>query len=193
MQLFRIAALSLAVLNLPPLHAASITIDFDTAATGFNLDFAPLVTALGTISAVNLEINDTGADAEFIAAGASGNTGDHLGMPGPIPLLTFDFDVDSISLVYGGNEGDITIQVRDAFNNIVDSFFQVSTSDFQPAGPIVLSGTGIRSLEWFETDGMFAPVDNLLITSTVVPIPEPSTIMLFAAGLALVGLRRRGA
>lgn len=50
-----------------------------------------------------------------------------------------------------------------------------------------MSGTGIRSLEWFETSGNFAGLDNIAITDAV---PEPSAFILLATGLFGIGLRR---
>jgi hypothetical protein len=74
-----------------------------------------------------------------------------------------------------------------AANTILDSFFQADTDIGQPAGPITLSGFGIRSLEWFETDGLFAGLDNIEIAQTT--IPEPSSLTLL--GLGVLGLARR--
>jgi hypothetical protein len=167
--------------------AASITLDFDTPATGSNIIGSPLLTSLGTITAVDAELVTFASDPEFNAAGASGNKIDHLGSPSVAKLL-FDFDVASIGLIYGGNTGDITIRVRDASSTILDSFFQASTSD-GPAGPIALSGIGIRSLEWFESDGNFAGLDNIEISDTPVEVPEPWSLTLL--GLGAFGVVRR--
>lgn len=128
-----------------PARAATIFLDFDTAATGANIITLPLVTSEGVITAVGAELVTFTTDPEFNAAGASGNKIDHLGA---LAALVFDFDVSAISFVYGGNSGDITVRVLNNANVVLDSFFQDSTGDGQPAGPITLSGLGIRRLEW---------------------------------------------
>ena len=174
------------LLAAPPASAAPILLDFDSAATGSNIIAAPLVTPFGTITASDAELVTFTSDPEFNAAGASGNKIDHVGS---VAALLFDFDVSAITLIYGGNFGDITIRVRDGSSAIVDSFFQADTSDGQPAGPITLTGTGIRRLEWFESDGSFAGLDNLEIEAAVVP--EPASILLAISGLGAFALRRR--
>lgn len=183
-------ALPLCAFLAVPSSAATFLIDFDTPGTGSTLDSSPLLTPLGTVTGANIEIRDPGGDPEFIAAGASGNVADHLDMPGPIPSLSFSFDVDSISLIYGGNSGDITIIVRDIGGTALDTFFQASTVGSQPAGPITFTAAGIRSLEWLETSGSFAAIDNVEISNNAT-VPEPSTIGLLLAGLAFFGIRRR--
>jgi len=170
-----------------PTSAAVITLDFDTPATGSGIIGSPLLTPLGSISAVDAELVTFTTDPEFNAAGAAGNKIDHLGSPSVAKLL-FDFDVQSISLIYGGNLGDITIRVRDISNAILDSFFQADTGAGQPAGPITLTGGGIRALEWFETSGSFAGLDNIQITSSVA---EPSAIALLGLALCALGFARR--
>ena len=166
-------------------HATMITLDADTPATGSNLDVSPLVTTEGTITFSGEITNLT--DPEFTAAGASGNNFDILGNGA---LLSFDFDVSSFTFIYGGNTGEFDIVARDILNNPVDSFFQASTDDGEPAGPETLSGTGIRSIFWNDTQGVFAPIDNITITTSSTPVPGPMTILLFALGLAGIGLSK---
>jgi hypothetical protein len=164
--------------------AAVITLDADTAATGSDLDIAPLVTPFGTITFTG-EIRDRDGDPDFNAAGAAGDVFDIDGTT--TATLSFSFDVSSITFIYGGNVGVFDIVARDAANAIVDSFFQASTDDGQPAGPITLSGAGIRSIFWQDPQGAFAPIDNVEIN-----VPEPGSLALLAlAGLALVGGRIR--
>jgi hypothetical protein len=187
-----VAAVMFLVALSVPASAATITLDFDTPTTGSLIIGTPLVTSLGTITATNAELFPL-SDPELTAAGATGNTIDHLGsIINPVGTLLFDFNVDAITLIYGGNLGDITIQVRDASNLVLDSFFQADTGSGQPAGPITLSGSGIRSLEWFESGGSYAALDNIAITANEIaaPVPEPASLTLLGLGLAGIAGRR---
>ncbi len=142
---------------------ADVILDADTVATGSTLDTTPLLTSLGTISATGtVEIRAT-ADPDLALAGSGGNVMDVLG-PAASATMTFDFDVNALTFVYGGNSiGDITITARDAANSIVDQFFQADTGGGLPAGPQTLAGEGIRSLTWEDSSGNFAPLDNIKI------------------------------
>jgi hypothetical protein len=176
--------------------AASITLDFDTPATGSGIIAGPLVTPFGTVAALNAELNTANGDEEFIAAGATGNTIDHVNVSAPgigsVPLtaaLVFDFDVDSLTLIYGGNNFLISIWARDLVGNEIDSLLLVDTTS-GPAGPITLMGPGIRRLEWTEPDGLFAALDNVTL-NVADTVPEPASMLLVAMGLAAAGVRRR--
>jgi hypothetical protein len=169
----------------------TIFLDADTAATGSLLGSQPLVTPYGDITFVG-EIVIGVYDPEFETAGASGNTFDILGPDDTPPgdrtaELFFDFDVISLEFIYGGNDGDINIEARDELGNMVDSFSQGSTGFLQSAGPITLSGSGIRSLYWTDTvpEQDYAPLDNITLT-----IPGPATIFLLGFG-SLALFRRR--
>jgi len=154
------AATSLAI---PPAHL----VDGDSHSL-------PWVVADGTIS-FNGQINDDGGDPEFIAAGASGNTFD-IPDDSNWAKLSFDFDVDFVEFIYGGNMGNITVEAKDNVGALVDSLYQADTFDGQPAGPVTLAagpvtldGSGIRSLHWKSTSlhNSFAALDN--ITLFIVP------------------------
>jgi hypothetical protein len=140
--------------------AATITLDADTVATGSTLDTTPLVTAYGTITFVG-EIRDRNGDAEANAAGASGDVFDILNSPNSTAEMSFDFDITEATFIYGGNSGVMDIEARDKDGGVVDSFFQASTAGGQPAGPITLSGAGIRSLYWEDPGFSFLFLDNL--------------------------------
>ena len=103
--------------------------------------------------------------------------------------------MSSISFIYGGNSGSFLAEAWDIDGNVIDSFFQASTADGQPAGPETLRGSGIRNLFWRDTSGgQFAAIDNITIEAGVASVPEPTSLLLFGTGLA--GLRawrkRRG-
>ena len=137
-------------------QAAMITLDFDTAATGSNIIGSPLVSPLGTITASGaIQLGDTGNffdDPDTNAAGASGDAiGSNVGQQ--FAVLSFDFDVSDIMFVYGGNFGGIDVEVLNSSAVVVDSFSQADTSGGQPAGPVTLSGLGIRTLRWTDSDG----------------------------------------
>lgn len=165
-------------------NAAVIYLDMDTAATGSGLGSGPLVTSEGAITFTG-EFRTTG-DPDFIAAGSSGNV---LDIDANGAMLDFGFDVSSFEFIFGGNSGEFDIVARDALNNIVDSFYQASTGDGQFAGPVTLSGVGIRSIFWNDTQGSFAPIDNITITTGEVPAPLPLALM--GIGVIALGFTRR--
>jgi len=174
----------------------SFTLDADTPATGSLLASQPLVTPYGDIT-FSGQIYIGSSDPDFIAVGASGGTFDILG-PHDNPAgdqtaeLFFDFDVSSLTFIYGGNDGSILIKARDALGNSLDSFYQGDTWDDEPAGPITLSGSGIRSLYWEDTvSGMdYAALDNIAVTVSAI-IPSPSAFVLAGIGVSFAGWLRR--
>lgn len=175
-----------AFLSAPPAHAVTIFLDADTPATGSNLDVLPLVTAAGTITFGNPGEIENFTDPEFTAAGASGN---HFNIDDAAgALMMFDFDVLSISLIYGGNGGVFDIEARDFGGAVVDSFFQASTGPGESAGPITLNGPGIRSIFWVDPGFNFSAIDNVSIEAQV---PEPSTLALLGLALGAVGFGAR--
>ncbi|MBA7567234.1 hypothetical protein ES708_08943 [subsurface metagenome] len=159
----------------------------------------PWVVADGTIT-FDGQISLDGGDIAFINAGASGNTFDIPDDRGWAEL-SFDFDVDSAEFIYGGQLGNITVQARDSVGAVITSFFQADTYLGQPAGPVTLYGTGIRSLYWFDTGlhNKFAALDNILLTlpgllEPIHPpgwIPAPGAVLLSSIGVGLVGWLRR--
>jgi len=165
-----------------------ILLDADSPATGSLLGTQPLVTLFGTIT-FDGEIRDRDSDPEFNAAGALGDVF-NIQFLSQTAELSFDFNVQSLTFIYGGNSGSILVEARDEFGAVVDSFFQADTYGGQPAGPVTLSGLGIRSLYWEDTVfGMtFAALDNI----TISPIPAPGAILLGSIGVGVVSwLRRR--
>ncbi len=138
----------------------SVYLDADTPTTGSLLQTQPLVTAFGTITFLG-EVRVT-SDPELAAAGSVGNVFDII-PPNADALMSFDFDVSSITFIYGGNTGGILVEARDAAGAVVDSFFQASTNTGAPAGPETLMGVGIRALYWVDPGFNFAALDNITL------------------------------
>jgi len=182
----RIVFAFLIVLSFCRLSAAQdIVLDADTPATGSNLVSTPLVTTFGTITYVG-DIN-TSTDPESTAAGSVGSVFDGQGCDPATAELFFDFDVSSITFIYGGNGGEIYVEARDSVGGVIDSFSQADTGDGQPAGPVTLSGAGIRSLYWRDNNGCFVMIDNVEIdAATSVPTMNEWGMIIFMA-LAGVG------
>lgn len=166
-----------------------LLLDFDTPASGSELSTGSWVSPLGLIEFTGEFRSVDGTDADFNAAGASGN-GLDIDNTTSIAELRFGFDVDAVAFIYGGNVGVFDIIAFDGSGNLLDSFFQASTEDGEPAGPVVLSGPGIRRLTWGDPGGFFAALDNLSI-ATGADVPAPATLALFGLGLAALGALRR--
>ncbi|MEX2217341.1 MAG: S8 family serine peptidase [Phycisphaerales bacterium] len=141
-----------------------VYIDGDTLATGSSLTTQPLVNQIGTTTFVGEFVTFT-SDPELVAAGALGNILD-VSAANPTASLRFNFDVESVTCIYGGNIGGITIEARNAANAVVDTFTQADTNT-APAGPVTLAAPGIRSIQWIDTTGgAFAGIDNIRIRAT---------------------------
>jgi hypothetical protein len=153
---------SLPLLALCPAAFAQTTVylDGDTPATGSLLQTQQLLTPLGTIDFVG-EVWAV-SDGDMLTAGAAGNGFDIVGANRDA-TMTFGFDVTSVTFLYGGNIGQITVEARDAAGNVLDVFFQADTGTGQPAGPETLMGVGIRSLYWADPSGNYAILDNITI------------------------------
>jgi hypothetical protein len=162
----------------PAAAAGVILLNFDTPATGSEIAAAPLATPLGTVSARFVYIHAPRIDPDLTAAGSMGNYIDWQRSP-PLPELLFDFDVQSISFLYGGNDADIRVTAFDAAGSEIGSFYQPALGDGQPAGPATITAEGIRRIQWttsemgcacaFESE--FLALDNVVISD--VETPEP--------------------
>ena len=166
-------------------NAGLIYLDGDTVATGSTLGNSSLSTSFGNIDFQG-EFRVGNSDAEFIAAGSTGNVFD-IDNSSRASFI-FDFDVSSFSFIFGGNSGVFDIVAKNSIGVIVDSFFQPSTDTGEFAGPLTLAGSGIRSIEWQDPGFSFAPIDNITIVTTSVP--EPSSIALLLAGLISISMRK---
>ncbi|OMH38829.1 PEP-CTERM sorting domain-containing protein [Motiliproteus sp. MSK22-1] len=162
-------------------NAGTIYLDMDTNPTGQNLGNAPLITSEGTITFLGAVSRST--DVDFEALGATGNNLD-IASFGSGASLRFNFDVTSFEFIFGGNSGQFDMVAKNIFNNTVDSFFQASTGSGEFAGPVTLSGVGIRSISWNDPAGGFAAIDN--VTITAAQVSESTSIALL--GLGLIGL-----
>ncbi|WP_135506343.1 hypothetical protein [Roseovarius aestuariivivens] len=173
-------------------QASTVTLDFDTAATGSNIvSDGSVSTSLGTVS-----LSCTGTCLNLTSNGGNGFLRHNQGTDADFAELTFGFSATSLSLVYAGDiSGVFTAQAIDRNGNVVDSFFDDNTvgalGDDVPGGTVNLFGTDIVAFRFFDGPGglSFASIDDLAIT--VAPIPLPTGLPLLAGGFMLLGLLRR--
>ena len=155
----------------PPVQVGGlIYLDADTPATGSDLDIAPLVTPHGTITFTG-EIRAI-ADNDMVPAGAAGDGFDIADQPISTAMLEFDFDVMSVTFLYGGNIGVCDVEARDVGGLVLDTF-QANTGHGEPVGPAAVSGIGIRSLVWIDPYNNYLSLDNILISPQGTTGVEP--------------------
>ncbi|THB80968.1 MAG: hypothetical protein D3926_04570, partial [Desulfobacteraceae bacterium] len=149
---------------------ADIFLDADTPATGSTLDTTPLSTEFGTISATGtVEIRSHTIDPDLYRGGSSGSVFDIVNSPTSASELFFNFNVESITFLYGGHIGVMNVEARDKNGTVVDSFYQSTTDAGQPVGPQTLAGKGIRSLYWTDPGWNHSSMDNLYILKQQTP------------------------
>ena len=150
-------------------YGDSIFLDFENPESGSSLGVEPLESAAGLIFFEGEFGQVPKTDQDFVDAGAFGNMLD-IDNDTSTAVLVFDFDVSSLTFIYGGGPGLFDVSAFDIDGNVVDSFFQPSTDVGEDAGPLTLEGIGIRQLAWTDPGFNFAAIDNLTITV----VPEPS-------------------
>ncbi len=188
MKKFGLAILLVNLLLVIPINEAQSTeilLDADSQQTGRNLDTTPLITQYGTIS-YNGWIEE-GSLQPWITGWEF--THDVVYSPSrPYSEFIFDFDVDSISFNFGGGiQGGIYAEALDINGDVVDTFHTLEMSAASQPG--ILSGSGIRSFTFIDGRmGGYSEVDNVLITTSVVP--EPISSILFVTGGTILGFRR---
>jgi hypothetical protein len=174
--------------------APTLVLDADAETPG--LYYAPeltIPTAYGPVTFEGEIKSGVGGDLEFQAAGASGNVFDVGKYQGAWAELSWEnFQVGSVTFIYGGNQGNITVEARDKDGVVLASFYQADTGVGQPAGPVTLwagVGKSIQSLYWKDTSATndMAALDNISLTI----IPAPGAILLGSIGVGLVGWLRR--
>lgn len=182
------AAVAVLAALTPAALAWDIYLDADTPATGSTIITTPLVTAWGNIwgysspGVPTIEIRSS-VDPETLAAGSVQDCFDIMNTTHQGQMF-FDFDIQEVTFLYGGNSGYILVEVRDANHQALASFYQASTYGGEPAGPTTLSAQGIREIYWEDNTGSYGYIDNLQIT-----VPEPGALLLL--GVMGLALRRR--
>ena len=184
-----VAAVAALLLSSGTAHAALITIDFDTLATGSGLIGTPLVTSAGTVTL-------SATNGAFVFTPTTAGDGLYYGQgdDSSRALLSFDFDVTSITLSYAGHVGGaFNAEAVDGVGGALDSFVDPETDCLASDcfdGTISLSGAGIRGLLFGDgPGGRVVVIDS--ITLETADVPEPTSLALSATALAMLAARRR--
>lgn len=179
------ALVATACLSLAPLvQAAPIVLDFDSAGTGLGLGSAPLVVGAGTVTMAGGQVTASGHPTNGLLSDQGGDD-DSLRT-----LLSFDFDVSSITFDFAGEGiGNFLAEALDANGAVLASYAftdtRCSITCFDGTD-IVLAADGIRGFRFADSPGSFglSLVDNVRLAPGTVP--EPASFGL--ASLALLGL-----
>lgn len=184
-----VLGLVVALLLARPVGATTITLDFETAATGLNITTAPLVTSLGTIAAI-------GSLKSFVSVITESGT-NMLNVEPTLAVdldvygeLDFGFPVSFISFIYYGRDGGVfNAQALGLGFDVIDSFFDGDATGDNPGPTVTLMGSGIRRLRFadFPNGARLAAIDNVQISDTV---PEPASVVLIGTGFVGTGVRR---
>jgi hypothetical protein len=144
---------------------AYITLNFSTSATGTTLQTETFALMNGVTQANILD----GA-----TAGTSGSTSDYL-----VTYLGQNYNVDTAQVfsspITGGNQNGDTLAME------AQSF-----PVFEQFQSLYLTSVSITDT------GTTATNHEILSAVTVTPTPEPATVLLFGAGLAVIGVTRSG-
>lgn len=154
-------------------QASVVTIDFGSAATGSSLITSPLVTPAGTVT-----LSSTNGGLSLLTITAASGKSLHYTQNGnnaARALLSFDFDVSSVTFDYSGYAlGDFLGEALDVHGNVVASFTKTGTvcSSCFDGQNVVLSGVGIRAFRFADTSEYNdVVVDNLRLE---VSLPGPA-------------------
>ena len=187
LQKFSVFPVFLMLIAVPAVRAGTVTLDFETPATGSQLISSPLFTSIGKITLSNAtDIGVYGPTGKGVRHSLSANPG--------VARFDFDFNVSSITFDFNGYGGGVfTAQVLDGLNAVINSYFDPSTRCASTCfdGHVTLAGSGIKAMIFADWPGGIDQsfVDNMTIVGGV---PEPASIVLFSAGLlAVVGLQWR--
>jgi hypothetical protein len=117
---------------------------------------------------------------------------DHATGEGSIAMI-FDQDQSQLFFDLGGWEstaGNAYINFYRRDGSLIDALVLTSLTDIASFG-FLLGTTEIAGFSFYNDDGGGLFIDNIGYTSTAASVPEPATLFLFGAGLAITGARLR--
>ena len=165
-------AVGAAFLSANAAHAATVTLDFE----GF-----PISSYIAT-SYAGVTFNGGG----FRSCGGGCPAPNYGAFAGPLTgssmSVTFDQLQSQVSFI-NVSASSVTANAYDAAHNLIATLSNYSGSSI--TGPHVLSGSGIRSIEFIQNGGDFG-IDNLTFEIGAA-VPEPATWAMMIIGFGAVG------